>query len=289
MMKKTMAIGVMALAMGVVLPSVGDDFLINTAIACEEGREAEQGTPGGIPYSKVIAYNSGIINERIHSYVDGKLLMDAQTYSVTLAPEEIGKYPVLQAALEKLTEENHQNMLNKLVSWQPDLQELYKHGKDNGMYQENVPFAYELTYSGQRADSTVFSCVGTEYVFLGGAHPVTYYKGVVIDSESGKRLKLQDVLKTTDGFAEIVAKETEKEILDRHIPMDRITLVNNIQKLIDDQNLQFALTADGMKVLFGSYAMGIYAYGTFEIDIPQAEYFNICNPKYIFYGNRPRG
>lgn len=289
MWKKMMAAGAVVLAMGVVAPIHGDSYLNATASACEEGGAIYQGTPGGIPYSEGVGYGSEKVYEKLYSDTDGKLLMNAFTYRVNLAPESAVAYPKLQAALDKLSADNRQDLVVNLTNWKADLQELYQQGKETGMYQEDTPFAYELSYGGYRADSNVFSCVGMEYVFLGGAHPYTDYRAVVIDSQTGKRLKLADVLKTTDGFAEIVANETEKELVNRQIEMDKANYTKAIQKLIDDKELQFALTEDGMKVFFGSYAIGPYAIGTFEIDIPQSKYFSIFNPQYIFYGFRPKG
>ena len=169
------------------------------------------------------------------------------------------------------------------------MQEEYKIGKENGIYQNEAPFAYELRYSGLRADSTVFSCYGTEYVYLGGAHPVTYYKTATIDTKSGKRLSLSDVLKTTDGFAELLATETIKQLDDREAIFDKKELVKNIQYMMDHNDLQFGLTEDGMQVFFGNYEIGPYAMGTAVVNLPQSKYFSIFQPKYIFYGYRAKG
>ncbi|MBE6100078.1 MAG: DUF3298 and DUF4163 domain-containing protein [Anaerovibrio sp.] len=289
--KKMLAVGAAVLAMGLVAPLTGDSYLGTTTYACEEGGylRMREGTPGGIPYSEGLGYMSAPVKSQMFAAMDGKLMLNATTYQVNLAPESAAMYPKLQAALEKLSKENLNSMNDMMIEWNTDLQEEYKIGKENGIYQNEAPFAYELRYSGLRADSTVFSCYGTEYVYLGGAHPVTYYKTATIDTKSGKRLSLSDVLKTTDGFAELLATETIKQLDDREAIFDKKELVKNIQYMMDHNDLQFGLTEDGMQVFFGNYEIGPYAMGTAVVNLPQSKYFSIFRPKYIFYGYRAKG
>ncbi len=289
--KKMLAVGAAVLAMGLVAPLTGDSYWGTTTYACEEGGylRMREGTPGGIPYSEGLGYMSAPVKSQMFAAMDGKLMLNATTYQVNLAPESAAMYPKLQAALEKLSKENLNSMNDMMIEWNTDLQEEYKIGKENGIYQNEAPFAYELRYSGLRADSTVFSCYGTEYVYLGGAHPVTYYKTATIDTKSGKRLSLSDVLKTTDGFAELLATETIKQLDDREAIFDKKELVKNIQYMMDHNDLQFGLTEDGMQVFFGNYEIGPYAMGTAVVNLPQSKYFSIFQPKYIFYGYRAKG
>lgn len=289
--KKMLAVGAAVLAMGLVAPLTGDSYWGTTTYACEEGGylRMREGTRGGIPYSEGLGYMSAPVKSQMFAAMDGKLMLNATTYQVNLSPESAAMYPKLQAALEKLSEENLNSMNDMMIEWNTDLQEEYKIGKENGIYQNEAPFAYELRYSGLRADSTVFSCYGTEYVYLGGAHPVTYYKTATIDTKSGKRLSLSDVLKTTDGFAELLATETIKQLDDREAIFDKKELVKNIQYMMDHNDLQFGLTEDGMQVFFGNYEIGPYAMGTAVVNLPQSKYFSIFQPKYIFYGYRAKG
>lgn len=289
--KKMLAVGAAMLAMGLVAPLTGDSYLGTTTYACEEGGylRVREGTPGGIPYSEGLGYMSAPVKSQMFAAMDGKLILNASTYQVNLAPESAAMYPKLQAALEKLSKENLNSMNDMMIEWNTDLQEEYKIGKENGIYQNEAPFTYDLSYGGLRADSTVFSCYGTEYVYLGGAHPVTYYKAVTIDTKSGKRLSLSDVLQTTDGFAELLATETIKQLDDREAIFDQKELVKNIQYMMDHNDLQFGLTEDGMQVFFGNYEIGPYAMGTAVVNLPQSKYFSIYQPKYIFYGYRAKG
>ena len=288
MTKRMLAAGAAVLALGLAAPISGNYAYSGIVMACEES--APGGAPEGIPYSTGIGYMSGVVSRDIYSDKDGTLLMEAKTFEVNLSQEDAVKYPKLQASLEKLSRQNLTDMDNLTTSWKPDLTESYEVGRESGMYEKgNAPFSYELSYGGLRADSTVFSCYGTEYVYLGGAHPTTAYDAYVFDTKSGKRLGLDDILQSTDNLAEIIANEANGVEEYRERLPERAELVKSIRELMDKRLLKFGLTEDGLRIFFSNYDIGPYAIGTFIIDIPQSRHFNIFNPKYIFYGSRPRG
>jgi len=283
--KKVLAAGSAVLALGCFMPS--DCGYMSTAAACEEGNVWN--APEGIPYSVSLGYGTYI--QRSQMYYHGRVIMEGSTYEVNLDARSANEFPKLQAALENLSTKNWGYMRHSMNAWEPDLQEDFSQGLASGRYSDDgtVPYSYELSYSGLRADSTIFSCVGCEYIYLGGAHPVTYYKTHTFDTKTGKELKLSDIFVTTDGLAKVIVEETEKQIEPKSSMPDKAETLKTVQKMIDENRLQFGLTEDNFMVYFGSYAIGPYALGTLEIKIPYIRYSKMFNDKYVFFGYRAKG
>ncbi|WP_027407580.1 RsiV family protein [Anaerovibrio sp. RM50] len=287
MWKKVLAAGTAVLALGLVAPITSDYSYTGMAMACEE--PGDLSTPGGIPFSHPLAYGSSIQRSQINH--DGRVLMEASTYEVNLDPAFANDFPKLQESLEKLSADNWSYMRRMMYQWEPDLVEQYEQSKNHDWYKENSGplYSYELSYSGLRADSAVFSCVGGEFIYLGGAHPVFYYKAHVFDSNTGKELKLNDIFKTTDGLAEIIVEETESQIEPKSSMPDKAEALKDIKQMIKDGSLQYGMTEDDFIVYFGNYAIGPYAMGTLEVKLPYKKYFKLFNNKYVFYGTRAKG
>ena len=287
MWKKMLAAGTAVLALGLVAPAGADGGYTGLTMSCVEAGGVA--TPGGIPYSQPLAYSSNVQKSDITR--DGRVLMEATTYEVGLAPEWAAAYPKLQQALEKLSSDNWSYMRRMMNKWEPDLIEQYNQGRAAGYYKEdsNPLYSYELSYRGLRADSAVFSCVGGEFIYLGGAHPVFYYRAHVFDSQTGKELKLNDIFKTTDGLAEIIIEETEKQIEPKSSMPDKGEALKAVKEMINKGSLQVGLTEDEAVVYFGNYAIGSYAMGTVEVKLPYSKYFNLFNNEYVFYGTRAKG
>ncbi len=287
MWKKVLEAGTAVLALGLVAPITSDYSYTGMAMACEE--PGDLSTPGGIPFSHPLAYGSSIQRSQINH--DGRVLMEASTYEVNLDPAFANDFPKLQESLEKLSADNWSYMRRMMYQWEPDLVEQYEQSKNHDWYKENSGplYSYELSYSGLRADSTVFSCVGGEFIYLGGAHPVFYYKAHVFDSNTGKELKLNDIFKTTDGLAEIIVEETESQIEPKSSMPDKAEALKDVKQMIKDGSLQYGMTEDDFIVYFGNYAIGPYAMGTLEVKLPYKKYFKLFNNKYVFYGTRAKG
>lgn len=287
MWKKVLAAGSAVLALGLAVPITSDYSYTGMAMACEESGDLT--TPGGIPFSHPLAYSSSIQRSQINH--DGRVLMEASTYEVKLDKSIVYDYLKLQDSLDMLSADNWGYMRRVMNQWEPDLIEQYEQSKNHEWYKENSGplYSYELTYKGLRADSAVFSCVGGEFVYLGGAHPVYYYKAHVFDSQTGKELKLNDIFKTTEGLAEIIVEETERQIEHKSSLPDKKEVLKDVKMMMEDDSLQFGMTEDDFVVYFGNYAIGPYAMGTLEVKLPYKKYFKLFNSKYVFYGTRAKG
>lgn len=286
MWKKVLAAGGAVLTLGIVSPAGSDLSPVPGAAVCEG---AVSNAPEGIPYSVPLGYSTSI--QKSEMYCDGRVIMQGSTYEVNLDGRSAEKYPKLQTALENLSKDNWGYMRKMMNRWEGDLKEQYRARSAEGwpVDKDVVPFCYDLSYSGLRADSSVFSCVGTEYIFLGGAHPVTYYRAHTFDTNSGKALKAEDVFETTNGLAKIIVDETIAQNEAQTRMMNKEEAVRSVQKMIDSHTLQFGMTEEALVVYFGSYAVGPYAMGTMEVKIPYMKYMKMFNDKYVFYGEKAKG
>ncbi|SFT33143.1 Protein of unknown function [Selenomonas sp. GACV-9] len=285
MRKKLMVAGIAAGLLTVLGPGSVDTPWQATASACEEGAAEER-----IPFSMPLAYSSDVVTKQLYHEQDGRLLIEAKTFSVTLSGKYMGYYPQLQQTLKRISKENRRHLSKVLRSWRQDLDETYELRRhDYALHKDEVPFTYEESYSGLRADSHVFSFACSEYSYLGGAHPVLYYKAVTIDTRTGTILKLADVLQHTDGFAAVIADEAIAQQEYRGQLPERDEAIRLIEQMIGDDSLVFGLDDDGMKVYFGNYALGTYAMGTMVVNVPYGAHGDYFRPKYIFEGIRAKG
>ncbi|MBE6098315.1 MAG: DUF3298 domain-containing protein [Schwartzia succinivorans] len=287
MWKKVLAAGSAVFALGFLAPIDSGCSIVWSTASCEEGMQLK--APDGLEYSTPLAYDS--IVQRAELKHDDRVIMTGRTYEVELAVQSARKFPKLQRALERLATDNWAYMHKMMKYWEPDLIEQYNAHKADGWFSDGStpPFCYELKFSGLRADTTVFSCVGEEFIFLGGAHPVTYYRGHVFDTKSGQELNLDDIFETTEGLAEIIVHETTAQCREQTKMIDKKETVKKVQKMIDDHKLQYGMTEEALVVYFGSYAIGPYAMGTMEVKLPYTKYMNMFNNKYVFYGEKAKG
>lgn len=285
MRKRFVVAGIAAGLLTVLGPGSVDTPWQMTASACEEGAAEER-----IPFSMPLAYSSDVVTKQFYHEQDGRLLIEAKTFSVTLSGKYMDYYPKLQQTLTRISKENRQHLSKMLRSWRQDLSETYElRRRDYALRKEEVPFTYEESYSGLRADSHVFSFACSEDSYLGGAHPVLYYKAVTIDTRTGEILKLADVLRDTEGFAAVIADEAFAQQEYRGQLPERDEAIGLIQQMIDSDSLVFGLDDDGMKVYFGNYALGPYVMGTMVVNVPYKTHGDRFNPKYIFDGIRAKG
>ena len=283
MKKRMIAAGLLAGLCTVFVPSAVDSPWQMTASACEEGKEAR--TPFCLP----LAYSSEVVTETLRDKQDGKLMIEAKTYAVTLSGKYAEYYPQLQQTLTRISKEKKSQLHKLLRNWKQDFQSIYEQRKQAMPADTSTPFSYENSFMGLRADSHVFSFASSAYSYFGGAHPTLYYDAMTIDTRTGKVLKLTDVLQKTAGFAAVIADEAIAQQEYRDQLPERSESIRLIQEMIDSDSLVFGLDNDGMKVYFGNYALGSYAMGTMVVTVPYKTHAEFFCPQYVFTGIMAKG
>lgn len=115
--------------------------------------------------------------------------------------------------------------------------------------------------------NTLISMVATTQYFTGGAHGGrgTYF--INIDPVTGKKITLDDILKT--GYKEPLRQIGETQFNGKYVQSDS-TAVSDFQ-FEDDKfqlNDNYGILKDGIKFFYNIYEIAPYAAGTQEISIP---------------------
>ncbi len=129
---------------------------------------------------------------------------------------------------------------------------------------------YELLVEPVPKMDTALVCSGyvRSYAFTGGAHGYTYFESMNL-GPMGKRISLQDLFaKGVDG-----RREASFAVLQQLLKTGQGSGVQdgNWTELTPEQVKNFVMTPKGLMFLFGSYDLGSYAEGTFEIEVPYSD------------------
>lgn len=126
----------------------------------------------------------------------------------------------------------------------------------------------------ERADSTLLSLVFTDSVYTGGAHGITDDRAYVFDTETGKRLRLDDLTQDYSAFenavvdAMLALRETD-EGYNNTIPegyVDPADYRSAFSALLRQGS--WYLGQDGLVLFSSLYELGPYASGIAEFTIP---------------------
>ncbi len=117
----------------------------------------------------------------------------------------------------------------------------------------------------KRADTTVLSYINCTESFSGGAHGLGARFGVNYDSQTGTKLKIEDVC-TDMTKLETIIKDTLKEKYKKK----KFSFMKDYFKYIEsgESEYNFCVGNTGVKFIFNPYDIEAYAEGSFEITIP---------------------
>lgn len=183
------------------------------------------------------------------------------------------KYPKLKDAIEEMNKNRIEEVLlakeNSLDSWE----EYYNSMLELDPEYKGYPWSEITEISVTRADDKLFSLSDNSSSYAGGAHPASYYYGHTYDSNTGKELKIGDIVKEDADVATAIADQIWN-VYDDHemfFSSTKEELRANIQEIIDGGYLGFYVTNDGVTFLFSPYLIAPYASGCVQVDISYAE------------------
>lgn len=177
---------------------------------------------------------------------------------VTLDKETADQYPKLMDALQELNDQ-------KKTEFHENYQEILEDAKER--FQENPEyfgtFTDAETWYVVRADRHIVSLLGVRSGYLGGAHGYSGYAGMNYDPESGKLLKLSELVAEEGAFKEKV----KEEVLSRYPDVEKdLTEAYFQEKSLDD--MIWTAGCEGITCYFDAYTLGPYAMGTQNVLIP---------------------
>lgn len=126
-----------------------------------------------------------------------------------------------------------------------------------------------------RGDQRVLSFQEQVYSYTGGAHGNVAVSGYTYDSQSGKKLELEDVVSSLDGLCSYLVQSLSSGEYREELFQGWEDVVRR-EVFGESANgrvyeLSWALGPDGMKVYFSPYEIGPWALGTVTVTVPYEE------------------
>ncbi len=202
------------------------------------------------------------------------------------APE----YPALEEAVAQYNTETEQNWItsmNDLKSW---AREDYDAAVAEG-YEFYGPYVSEDEMYITRADAKALSAVTTNYWYSGGAHGMSGYSAVNFDTQTGRKLAIEDVIADTNALPNVLATEMLEQY--PHLAttvqdMWSMSLEDYLASYLtpeeaDDITPEFTWTLgyEGVTFYFGAYEIGSYADGNQVVVLTYNEYPELFNKEYF--------
>ncbi|MBQ9504515.1 MAG: DUF3298 and DUF4163 domain-containing protein, partial [Lachnospiraceae bacterium] len=188
-------------------------------------------------------------------------------------------FAALDSALQSMNEERREAVIS-------DVDEYYELALAD-MESEEVPdewFPFSSEYHADviRSDEKVVSILQTFYSFAGGAHPNTYYGTENLDTATGRKLGIKDIVSDTEEFARILEEETLKAVDKDMLIVEDVSGV--IKELMDEtvseNELEFIIDYEGLEVIFSPYELTAYAAGAQKVRLNYADYPELIDQSY---------
>ena len=245
----------------------------------EGDSEAEQENDGEPELSRESDYLDVTFAYEGDSYYTDTLLTMYHFNTIVL---ENSDYPELSQAVEQWNEAYRSETMAYLEEMQTMAEEEYEaYGPDSFI----GPYTLEADMFLRRADSTALSVVLSVYSYAGGAHGMTAFDCVNLDSLTGEEITLDAVVTDVSRLPEFIADEMLAAY--PHITYLTETLEDTIQEYVTPTDPAYApefvwtLGYDGITFYFGSYAIGSYADGVQQVTLTYSEYPELFRPEYF--------
>ena len=195
------------------------------------------------------------------------------------------EYPMLQKSLEeynKRIEDMAEDEVKELLSEAKDLFGMVIAGEvDMEVWEisDRYHTSRELTVT--RADKKAFSICSSLDYYSNGAHPFYGYAGVNFDPETGREIKLTDVIENEEEFCgvlEDVFRELYPDVVDGLLVEDLKEAL--LEELREDQ-LQWVFDPYGITVILSPYEVAAYAAGVQCLSVPYVKYPDLMKAEYF--------
>ncbi|ETP73147.1 Protein of unknown function (DUF3298) [Lachnospiraceae bacterium JC7] len=220
---------------------------------------------------------------------DSRLIAIGHYPSIDIGFYEDGEFKEYQGLYEKLADSVSNYNKDKKEGFEALMKECKEVSADDTNFEDESEDSYSYYYSVDmdasvtRSDDVVFSIFDTISTNMNGPHPNLTFGCYNIDSETGKVLKISDVVTDKDALIDALDKKLHEDYpdLDNELfdPNLKGTL-SDIYDEIDGMSLTYNLTNDSLVVSFAAYDLAPYAVGPMESVLRYKDYPDLIVPKY---------
>jgi hypothetical protein len=252
-----------------------------------EAAESSEENSGAIDYS--FRLSSQRVVDSAYSEDGNHHLLVKSEYDLLSAAEEdenSGDTGIVRGILDQINQDTQDQTGSFVSENKGTAQEQYE--SQGGEYFGNYENDNDLTV--ERADSRVLSVVRENYVYTGGAHGYSATTAYSYDAETGERLKLADVLTSTENIVKILSDELVKQNASEKFDFGTDELEQNVQKLMDgdeyyngDNDTHYVtwyVGDDGVHFVINAYDLASYAAGKFYAVLRKEEYPDLLVGRY---------
>lgn len=182
--------------------------------------------------------------------------------------EDSDKYGKLQDAVNAINDQTEDSITYSYENCREDWVGTYEPILNDDPDAETYPYMGNDEKYVTRADDQVFSIVGMNETYIGGAHPATWYYAYNIDSLTGEQLSLSDFVNEDCDIAGFIANQLYTNWdYGAFFAADKEELTKTIQEYIDNESITFYVTEESIVFIFSQYSIAPYAAGSFQVII----------------------
>ncbi len=257
---------------------------VNDSVEDSQGNSQGNDTGDAQQASQYLNVSVGKLHDSDYDQVS---LMYGNCCQIQLdAPE----YSALEEAVTQYnyeTELTWMTVMNDLKSW---AREDYNSSVAEG-YEFWGPYVSEDTMYITRADDKALSAVTENYWYGGGAHGMNGYSAVNFDTQTGKRLAIEDVISNTSALPGALAVEifeqyphletTVQDTWDMSMEDFLASYLTPVEEYDMTPEFTWTLGYEGVTFYFGAYEIGSYADGNQVVVVTYNEYPELFNAEYF--------
>lgn len=209
-----------------------------------------------------------------YDWDDTTLLVQSEYSNVTLWHEDAGEYPELAEVLEQVASMSDRSMENEyenLVSFAKEEQESMGDAFDTNVSTLDIQV--------RRADSVAVSLLSDSYSDFGQIEEFRAMHGSNYDTQTGKELKLSDVIKDMKPVPELVEQELNSHMWAGDFSYDSI--VADYFKNTPEDGIRWTLDYNGVTFYFGPGDLAEEGFGSQSATISFAEHSELFEEKYM--------
>ncbi len=199
----------------------------------------------------------------------------------TPSEETVKQYPEMSATLKTMSDEYAEHALTVLAEEQNVVEEWKSYSEDGTvtMFTSNEQnWEPEIT----RADDRIVCLLMSEESYYNGAHPYSAYRSQAIDTKSGERLPLSDVINDMFSLPYILLKNLKS--IDETYEFsseEEAEMLPTIEEVVADGALPWSLDDEGFHAYFNPYVLQAYAFGPIFVDLPYSEWPDLIRSEYM--------
>ena len=202
-------------------------------------------------------------------------LYNVRWQKIYLEAQDAVTYPELAAWLENMGREREAAAAEAVENLQETVADLQEIEDMDGYAMHSLEDRQEISVI--RADSRCLSLLEFLREDSGGAHGNYGYNGYALDPESGRPMKLEEVITDMEKLPKMIAEKLEAGYPDTSFfaPPEEM-----VEQYLEEEKLNWVLTQQGILFLFSPYELASYADGALFAGISFEEEPDLFSPRY---------